>query len=267
MKFKAFFLAVFVLLHTLAFAQAVTGIWRGTLTQAPGGCFPEYKVEMQITSIKGNRISGICYHYSDVTNYVKKDFEGIYDPPTKTISISENKILTFRIPQDCTPCIRYFSLKHIIDTKKEYLSGDWGGVVMNTSVACAPGRITLDRALESDFDHIQEIMVDTGTIRLSFYDNGEIDGDTISVMLNKTVLVSKQRLAVKPINVEIKVDLENMEQEVTMVAENLGSIPPNTALLIVKAGNKKYQLYLKSTGAKNAQVRFIYRKADLAKDD
>ena len=110
-------------------------------------------------------------------------------------------------------------------------------------------------------------MVDTGTIQLSFYDNGEIDGDTISVKLNNTVLVSNQRLAAKPIVVEIKVDGDNSEQEITMVAENLGSIPPNTALLIVKAGNKKYQLYLKSTGTKNAQVRFIYRKDALAKED
>ena len=221
---------------------------------------------MQITSVKDNKIAGVCYHYSDVNNYVKKDFEGFYNPETKSISIAENKILTFRIPPDCIPCIRYFSLKHIIDTKKEYLSGDWGGVVMNTSTACSPGRIRLDRVLQSEFEHIQEIKVDTGTIHLSFYDNGEIDGDTISVMLNKTVLVSKQRLAAKPINVDIKVDLENAEQEITMVAENLGSIPPNTALLIVKAGKKKYQLYLKSTGAKNAQVRFIYRKEDLALD-
>ncbi|MGV3657495.1 MAG: hypothetical protein ACO1NX_06055 [Chitinophagaceae bacterium] len=267
MKLKTTAFMVCLLVPAFLFSQAVTGIWKGTLTQAPGGCFPEYHVEMQITSVKDNKISGVCYHYSDINNYVKKDFEGFYNPETKTISISENKILTFRIPPDCIPCIRYFSLKHIVDTKKEYLSGDWGGVVMNTSTACSPGRIRLDRALQSEFEHIQEIKVDTGTIHLSFYDNGEIDGDTISVMLNKTVLVSKQRLAAKPINVDIKVDMENTEQEVTMVAENLGSIPPNTALLIVRAGNKKYQLYLKSTGTRNAQVRFIYRKDELAKED
>jgi len=43
-----------------------------------------------------------------------------------------------------------------------------------------------------------------------------------------------------------------------MVAENLGDIPPNTALLIITAGNKRYSLYLTSTEKKNAQVRFIY---------
>jgi hypothetical protein len=45
-----------------------------------------------------------------------------------------------------------------------------------------------------------------------------------------------------------------------MIGENLGTIPPNTALLIVTAGNKRYQLFLASNGKKNAQVRFVYDK-------
>ena len=45
-----------------------------------------------------------------------------------------------------------------------------------------------------------------------------------------------------------------------MVGENMGSIPPNTALMIVNAGDKRYQLYLTSDDKKNALVRFIYEK-------
>lgn len=260
---KCFFLFSFLLLLSGApSAQALKGIWKGTLTQAPGGCFPEYHIELQITAMTGNQISGLCYHYSDVTNYVKKSFDGIYNPATKSVLINEKAILTFHIPQECTPCIRYYSLVHVTDVKKEYLSGEWGGTVLNTGTPCAPGRITLARALESDFDHIQEIKVDTGKIRLDFYDNGEIDGDTITVLLNNAVLVAHQRLALKPVTVEVAVDLQHPEQEVTMLGENLGSIPPNTALLIISSGKKRYRLYLKSTAQKNAQVRFIYEKPD-----
>jgi hypothetical protein len=43
-----------------------------------------------------------------------------------------------------------------------------------------------------------------------------------------------------------------------MIAENLGTIPPNTAVLIITAGEKHYRLYLTSTENKNAMVRFIY---------
>jgi type IV secretory pathway VirB9-like protein len=52
-------------------------------------------------------------------------------------------------------------------------------------------------------------------------------------------------------------------QEVIMKAENLGSIPPNTALLIITAGKKRYKLHLTSTDKRNAAVRFIYEPPDL----
>jgi hypothetical protein len=46
-----------------------------------------------------------------------------------------------------------------------------------------------------------------------------------------------------------------------MVGENLGTIPPNTALMIVTANNKRFQLYLTADEKKNALVRFIYEKS------
>ena len=100
--------------------------------------------------------------------------------------------------------------------------------------------------------------VDTGTIQLDFYDNGEIDDDTISVFVNKKLILSKERLGTRPSTTHIKIDLENTFQEIEMVAENLGRIPPNTALLIVTAGSRRYRLYLTSTEQKSAMVRFIY---------
>lgn len=103
---------------------------------------------------------------------------------------------------------------------------------------------------ESDFSHIKEVYVDKGKLRLDFYDNDIIDGDSISVTVNNNVVVSHQLLSVKPLTVYAKVDLEHPEQEITMIAENMGSIPPNTALLIVTAGKNRYKLYLESTDKK-----------------
>lgn len=240
-------------------AQELNGVWKGTLTQMPGGCFPVYNVELQV-KITNNQVAGFCYHYSDFSNYVKKNYNGVYNAETKTINIQEQRVMTFHIPQDCTPCIRYFSLAYSRNGKEETLAGDWGGVVMNGSTACTPGRIVLHRIVESEFNHIQEIRVDTGTLRLDFYDNAQIDGDSITVTVNEKVKVSNQLLGLKPVTVYVKIDLDNPEQEVTMIGENLGTIPPNTALLIVTAGKKRYQLFLASNGKKNAQVRFIYEK-------
>ena len=145
-----------------------------------------------------------------------------------------------------------------------------------TAFACClapPGTIVLTRFTKSAFkpnlpptyierkaELVREIKVDTGTIRLDFYDNGMIDGDTISVYVNDMPVVSRKLLSAKPVSTSIKVDFQRTIQEVVMVGENMGTIPPNTALMIINAGDKRYQLYLTSDDRKNALVRFIYEK-------
>ncbi|HSK13079.1 MAG TPA: hypothetical protein VK907_07665 [Phnomibacter sp.] len=96
-------------------------------------------------------------------------------------------------------------------------------------------------------------------IEISFFDNGEIDGDTISVYNNNRLIASRKGLSAKPISIRIELSDDDPVQEIVMVAENLGAIPPNTALMIVKAGKERYTLNLSSTEQKNAMVRFRYQ--------
>ena len=262
-----------ILFFLNAGGQNLTGIWKGTLTQGPGGCFPVYNIELQIL-VEGTKVTGASYHYSDLENYVKEQFEGSYNPDTKTLSISEIKLTTYHVPSDCVPCIKKYTLTYSKNGDKEVLSGDWGGVTMNNSAACPPGTIGLNRTEESAFKEVdktipltmrvnelvKEIKVDTGMINISFYDNATVDGDTISVFLDKEVVLSNQRLTTQPIKLNIMIDLLRQQHEVVMVAENMGEIPPNTALMVIDAGKERYRLFLTSTEQKNAMVRFIYEK-------
>ena len=103
---------------------------------------------------------------------------------------------------------------------------------------------------------VKTIQTEAGQITLNLYDNGEIDGDTVSIYHNNKLVVSRTRLSQKPITVNIDINAEEPHHEVVMVAENLGSIPPNTSVMIVTAGSKKYQVYISSTEQKNAKVVF-----------
>ncbi|HJW15873.1 MAG TPA: hypothetical protein VJ499_02075 [Flavisolibacter sp.] len=96
------------------------------------------------------------------------------------------------------------------------------------------------------------------TIRL--YDNGEIDDDTISVYLDGRLIIANKRLSATPITYSLKMDENNPEHTLVMVAENLGRIPPNTSLMIVQDGDKRYQVSITSTEQKNAMVRFRYQR-------
>ena len=106
----------------------------------------------------------------------------------------------------------------------------------------------------------QTITVSTEEVTIKLYDNGEIDDDTISVFVDKQLMLSHKRLSTAPITLKLKFDTDDQEHEVVMVAENLGRIPPNTSLMVINAGDKRYQVQITSTEQKNAMVRFRYVK-------
>jgi hypothetical protein len=73
-------------------------------------------------------------------------------------------------------------------------------------------------------------------------------------------VLSAKRLTAAPLIIKLKMDEENAEHELVMVAENLGRIPPNTSLMIVESGDKRYDVRITSTEQKNALVRFKDQK-------
>jgi hypothetical protein len=107
---------------------------------------------------------------------------------------------------------------------------------------------------------LQTIIVNSEDITVRLYDNGEIDDDTISVYLDKKLVLSKQRLTAAPLTIKLKMDAGDPDHELVMVAENLGRIPPNTSLMVVNAGDVRHEVRITSTEQKNAMVRFRYEK-------
>ncbi|HNF44230.1 MAG TPA: LamG domain-containing protein, partial [Ferruginibacter sp.] len=108
-------------------------------------------------------------------------------------------------------------------------------------------------------DLVRTIPVDHDSISVTLYDNAEVDGDSITLIYNGKILTTHQRLTDKPLTFYIKIARDS-PNELVMYAENLGSIPPNTALMIINDGNKRYELNIKSTESSNGMVRFKLRE-------
>src|SRR4029079_19714653 len=106
---------------------------------------------------------------------------------------------------------------------------------------------------------VKTLTVNNEDISVRLYDNGEIDGDTISGYLDGKPIVSNKGLSTQPITLNLKMDENNTDHVLVMVAENLCRIPPNTSLMIVQDGDKRYQVSISSTVQKNAMVRFRYQ--------
>lgn len=104
-----------------------------------------------------------------------------------------------------------------------------------------------------------EIEVDSDSLRVDLYDNGEIDGDIVSLFYNKELILFNQKLTHKSIHIDIVLDSSKAENEITLFAENLGLIAPNTALMRIRDGKKVYDLRVSSSLEKNATIR-IRRK-------
>ena len=96
--------------------------------------------------------------------------------------------------------------------------------------------------------------VESDSVRLSFYDNGEIDGDSISVFVNNHLVLKHQELAAKAFNLFLRLDSSLAINEISMFAENLGRLPPNTALMVVTDGKNRYEVFLSSSLTENATV-------------
>jgi hypothetical protein len=110
----------------------------------------------------------------------------------------------------------------------------------------------------------KQIEVASDSVRLSFYDNAEVDGDSISVFLNGKLVIAHQGLTERAFNVYVQLDSSLNYNEVSMFAENLGKYPPNTALMVISDGEKRYETFLSSDFQGNATIRLKLRRNSVA---
>ena len=103
------------------------------------------------------------------------------------------------------------------------------------------------------------LTIPAGDVSIDLYDNGSIDGDIVTVLVNDKVVSEHQKLGLAPITIKIKKEELADRTMVIMQAENLGDIPPNTALMLITVAGKRYDLNLSSTLQKRAAV-VLYKK-------
>jgi hypothetical protein len=104
------------------------------------------------------------------------------------------------------------------------------------------------------------IPVTGDSIELRFYDNAVVDGDSIAVFLNDRMVFEHVRLNNKPYSLTLSVHDLPEDNEMVMVAENLGTIPPNTSLMVAIVDGKRFEARLESTENSSALIRFIKQK-------
>lgn len=123
--------------------------------------------------------------------------------------------------------------------------------------------VKTDSSKAEDDTRLQDIQqyleLDTGVIQIAVYDNGVVDDDIISLFLNGEKIANKVKLSAKPLLLELRLD-SIQENEFRLFAENVGSIPPNTAVMIIRAGAKRYEINLSASLQRDAIVILKIKK-------
>ena len=113
------------------------------------------------------------------------------------------------------------------------------------------------RSLET----IRTVEIERDSLVFSLYDNGAVDGDTVSILLNGQVIMPRVGLLERATNKTIYLTPDMGDSiSVIMYAENLGSIPPNTGLLVIREGEKIYEIRFSGDLNKNSKIILVRKK-------
>jgi len=100
----------------------------------------------------------------------------------------------------------------------------------------------------------KEFSITGNKIKLSIWDNGEVDGDRISILLNDKYILENYMVTFS--SKIIEVTLSDMEIDtIKIIAINEGNLPPNTAAIKIES---KFEQYPIITKANFNEIRTIY---------
>jgi N-acetylmuramoyl-L-alanine amidase len=115
---------------------------------------------------------------------------------------------------------------------------------------------TTEKYTERNNNVLKRIDLTQPNFKVDLYDDGDIDGDIVSVYFNGKVLLSNVTLTDKPQTLNLTLDSNKNENELLIYAENEGNIAPNTALMIVTQDNTRTEVRITSDEEKNGVILF-----------
>lgn len=288
-KIQAAGVIIFLLIQADSFSQNVDGHWYGVGIVQTTSDNNNYMSELVLRQ-KGKSISGsLQYYFKD--SLVKVVVSGSYDEEThrlrirpfsmvyylspsarrsidvnmsgdfvllasKTESVLSGNLISDAEHRRTTPPIN-FRFKRSNDTTDLVIKDEPEEIEKKDTVSTAvPEPVqAVEEFTQRPKVFTKVIEVVNSSLRLEIYDNGEIDGDEVTLFLNNKRILVKSKLTHRAIRINIELDPTLEYNELSMFAENLGTIPPNTAALILYDGKTRYETLLSSDLNKSATLK------------
>ena len=284
-KINYFLITGLLLLSHLSNAQNISGVWEGHT--APSHYVMPLKVVLELTVTNDSIINGLVHAYYTRGRFEHHKLSGRIERRRGFVYLSEDSLLDYKIGFLQSIDAGTYSLKLIKTSSGLKLDGEWTSrkkrLLVNPVVRkwfwkenkddpkidlpadTAVKAMVIDSINKINRrDDVQMIIEvdkkDKDSIRVDLYDNGQIDNDTVSVYVNDRQVISKQMITAKPTTFYISLSEDKHFDKIKLIAENLGTIPPNTALMVITTRKKKYDVFLSSNYEKSAVVEFFLKE-------
>ncbi len=277
---KYIYTLLLLLSSTLIHAQDVAGKWVGNYGFSFFSSRPE-KLVIEILLYNDTMVSGTSHLYHGRDKYEHYTISGVYRKADSTIYFKEDSTIGVKLGLFVENVLGNYTMKlRYTDTTMRF-EGRWKENnsslgLMNTKVWLEkplPKKTSTDNASPVTISEsiitkraivIQELIeisdAEKDSIKISLLDNGQIDGDIISVYMNDTILLQSKQLTAKSHTFYISISKDNPLCRLTMVSESEGSIPPCTARLAVYTKSKHYDIDLSSDGRKSGTIQFFLKE-------
>ncbi len=284
-SFYIFLIVAIFFDHTTTHSQVINGTWTGNYSKTLLNMNPSSLI-IELSLHNDSILSGASHLYYGNNRYEHHKITGKFNPRDSTAKFSESLIET-NLGMGIIEV--FYDVKLISNGANWRLQGRWKGtksqfgfmpynkvwlerpkdtitkkettVKQINPITPIPVIIKQDSIKLNRKAEIQKIIevsnAEKDSIQLAIYDNGEIDNDTISVYLNDIPVLMNRKINDKPLSIYLSLDKDKQFQKIKMVAENLGSVPPNTAIMIITTKQKRYEVRLSSDLDKNAVVEFV----------
>ena len=273
-------------------AQSVKGNWYGVgVVDVPNGG-NNYLAEMALNE-KNKSVNGIFNYYFRDSLFTNK-IEGTYNDATRRLSLNKQNIIFYKstntkIGVDCPMygelTLRVSKVESVLkgvlfsDTKHQFTcpsinvtfkkSSDTASLKrdpiivqeLDTAMVTAPIIVDLKQQIfeKRIKTYTQEIAVENDFIKIELYDNGQIDYDSVSIYLNNKLVLPETMLTHNAITIKIPLDKNLPFNELSMFADNVGLIPPNTAALILYDGTTRHKIMMSSDFNKTATIKLVHK--------
>ncbi len=246
-----------------------------------------YKYNLRFVVKDNKKIVGYSLSDAGGLNEVKTSIVGTFDSSKNILTFEEKNVLRTKVDVNKNEiCFVRASLK-IKKTKLfEEMTGNFTAFEIGKTTMCGSGTIKLintnkvkgllkkindDKPVdEADIDLSQykekviklsdetakQFLITGNEVKLSIWDNGQVDGDKISILLNEKPILENYEITNKLKLLTITLESKEINT-LKIIALNEGALSPNTAAVKLESASETYPIL---SVAKANETRVIYLK-------